>query len=110
MVKIHPDIDINLIPANVMALAKAIDGIKVKVIIGIVYYASDEIAGFSVNVGVFHDKLLDCDNDGVTKVVGIYDTHLFAFHFDHSGTRVEYENDSGSIYRDDERIHEGWIE
>ena len=23
---------------------------------------------------------------------------------------VEYENGSGSIYRDDESIHEGWVE
>ena len=109
MVYIHPDIDLKTIPANVMALANGFDGIKVKTTIGIVNYASDKLSGFSVDIGVYHDRLLEC-HEGVTKVVGHYDTNIFAFHFDHSGTRVEYENDSGSIYRDDESIHEGWVE
>lgn len=109
MITIHSDIDINNIPANIIALATAFDNIKVKVTIGIVNYVSDIESGYSVNVGVYHDKLIQVI-DGVTQVVGDYDTCLFAFHFNHDGSRVEYENDSGSIYRDDDRIHEGWTE
>ena len=109
MVKIHPDIDITKIPPNVFALAKAFDGIKVMVSIAWVSYASDDKLGFSVNVGIFHDTLIGVEN-GVEKVVGTIDCPLFEFSFNHDGTRVEYDNDSGSIYRDDDRIHEGWIE
>ena len=109
MVKIYPDIDVTKIPSNVLALANAFDGIKVKVTIGIVNYATDELSGFSVNVGVFHDSLIRWE-DGIETVVGTIENPMFAFHFDHSGTRVEYENDSGSIYKDDDSIHEGWTE